>query len=186
MGLELEVGEVTKPQKIVLAVLGIVGLIYVYNNFYAPMSDKIEDAQETLQQKTTELREMRLQAQQLDMLEKEFELLEVHLRDTERRLPKTKELPEFIETVTDIASQYGMDVKTLRVDGSGSSEYYQTHPYGFKLTSDYHTLGAFFTQVARLERIFNIKDVILRPVYDKEDNRLLEADLQIVAYTFKK
>ncbi|MGM0441382.1 MAG: type 4a pilus biogenesis protein PilO [Elusimicrobiota bacterium] len=186
MGLELEVGEVTKQQKIILAVLGVIGLFYLYSNVYAPMTDKIEDAQKTLEKKKSELREMRLQAQQLDTLEKEFELLESQLKETEKKLPKTKELPQFIEGITDTAAKFGMGVKTITVSSKESSEYYQTHPYGLKLAANYHTLGAFFTEIAQMERIFNIKNVTFSPKVNEEGEDVLEANFQIVAYTFKE
>lgn len=181
----LDSGQITKQQKIAIGIIGIIGLFMFYSKVYAPLGDKIKKEEETLEKKQTELEEMKIKAQKLDLLEKEFKLLLVHLKFVEEKLPKTEELPKFIRTITDTAAKYGMDVTSLKIAARKGSQYYTSHPYGMNLESDYHTLGAFFTEVAQLERIFNISNLKMTPnrTAKKGSEIQLNATFSLIAYT---
>ncbi|MDA3793444.1 MAG: type 4a pilus biogenesis protein PilO [Elusimicrobia bacterium] len=183
----IETGNITQQQKIVLGVLAVVGLIFFYSKVYAPMGGKIKDAKKILQEKQAELGDMKIKAQQLDVLEKEFKLLEEQLKVTEKKLPKTKELPELIRTITKTVEKYNMEVDTLRPGGGSGGQYYMTYPYSLSLATDYHTFGRFFSEIAQLDRIFNIKNLNITTGGSSEDGeRSLRASFSIVAYTFKQ
>ena len=182
----IETGEVTQQQKIVLGVLAVIGLIFFYSKVYAPMGGRINDARQTLQEKEVQLRDMQIKAQQLDSLEKEFNLLEQQLEVTEKRLPRTRELPEFIRTITRTVEKYNMDVDNLRPGSPSEGQYYMTHPYSLSLQNDYHTLGRFFTEIAQLDRIFNITGLNLTEVASEEGQENLNASFSIIAYTFNQ
>lgn len=180
----LEVGEITKQQKIVLAILGVIGLIFLHSKLYAPMSGRIKNAQITLQEKVTKLTDMRMKSEQLPELEKQLEILTEHLKKTEKRLPKTEEIPAFIKLITGIAARHGMEVKTLTIPGAQASQYYIMHPYGMNLLADYHTFGRFFTEIGQLDRIFNIENLTLTPAGGEIEGQL-NASFSLVAFTFK-
>ncbi len=183
----IETGKITQQQKIVLAVLAVVGLIFFYSKVYAPMGGKIKDARNTLQEKQAKLRSMKKKAQKLDVLEKEFKLLEEQLKVTEKKLPKTQELPELIRTITRTAEKYNMEVDSLRPGGSSGGQYYITYPYSLSLQSDYHIFGRFFSEIAQLDRIFNISNLNITTRGSSEESQgNLNASFSIIAYTFKQ
>ncbi len=180
MGLELGTGEVTKQQKIILGILAVVGFIYFYSSVFAPISGNIQEAEGELQRKRNELTEMRVRADQLDALEKEFEVLAGHLKRTEEHLPRSEELPEFIKTITSLAGRFDMDVRSLSVQSVTTGEYYRKHPYRMELSNDYHALGHFFAELGQLDRIFGIRNL---NISGSEEGRVI-ANFDIVAYTF--
>lgn len=172
-------------QKVILGILAVAGLIMFYSKVYAPLQDKIKKSQELVEQKQAGLIDMKEKARQLDELEKEFKHLEVQLKLTETKLPKTKELPKFIRLITEAATRYGMNVDNLKVSAPAGSQYYTTHTYGLKLNSDYHTFGRFFAEIVQMDRIFNIKDVVFSPVTAGETEEELAVSFSVVAYTAK-
>ncbi|MEA3506927.1 MAG: type 4a pilus biogenesis protein PilO [Elusimicrobiota bacterium] len=182
----IETGEITQQQKIVLGVLAVIGLIFFYSKVYAPMGGKINEARQTLHEKEAKLKDMQIKARQLDSLEKEFNLLEQQLEITEKKLPRTKELPEFIRTITRTVEKYNMDVDNLRPGSRTEGQYYMTYPYSLSLNNDYHTLGRFFSEIAQLDRIFNIKGLNLTSATSEEGQENLRASFSIIAYTFKQ
>ncbi len=182
----LKTGEVTKQQKVVLGILGVIGLIFLYSRFYVPMGYSIKDARSTLQNKIAKLGDMRMKSEQLPELEKQLEILAEHLKKTEKKLPKTEEIPTFIKLITRIAERHGMEVKTLSILGTLASQYYIMHPYEMNLQADYHTFGRFFAEIGQLDRIFNIENLTLNLAGgDTEVEGLLNANFTLVAFTFK-
>lgn len=179
---------VPKEQKVALAILGVIGLYMLYSNFFAPMSGNIARAEENLASKETELAEMRSRAAEIDVLKKELSLYEKLLSETEEKLPVTEELPEFIRAITSLASRYGMDMSVLTMVGVQQREFYNTHIYGMNLLSDYHNLARFFTELGQMERIMGIRNLALLPMGDDDGGGglLLQANFELLAYTFKK
>ena len=175
--------EIPLQQKVVIGVMALVGLVMFYSKVYSPLQGKINEAREQLKSKNTELSEMKKKAQQLDKLEKEFASLGTKLIETEAKLPKTEELPRFIRLITETASKYGMNVDNLKVEATSVSQYYVTHSYRFRLESDYHTFGKFFTEIVQMERIFNVKDIKFSPAASETGGEKLSAEFSVVAYT---
>ena len=180
MAIEKGQGGTPLYQKILLGVLVLIGFIYFYSNYVAPLSGEIQEAKEDLQEKRSRIVDMQIKADRLEYLEKEYEVISNYLQETEQHLPKTEELPEFIKTITSLAQSFDMDLKNLSVGEKREGEYYVSHTYSMNLEGDYHTLGQFFSRLGQLERIFSARN--LRFALGEED--LLRADFDIVAYTF--
>jgi len=179
---------VPKEQKIALAVLGVIGLYMLYSNYFAPMSGKIADAENSLSDKETELAEMRSRAAEINVLQEELKLYEELLAETEDKLPVNEELPQFIRSITALASRYNMELRVLNMAGVRQGEYYNSHIYGMNLVSEYHNLARFFAELGQMERIMNVRNLSLSPFVDgaDESETLLDANFQLVAFTFKK
>ncbi|MGM0567679.1 MAG: type 4a pilus biogenesis protein PilO [Elusimicrobiota bacterium] len=180
MAIEKGQGETPLYQKVLLGILVLIGFIYFYSNYMAPLSGEIKEAKEDLQEKRSKIVDMQVKAARLEYLEKEYEVISNYLQETEQHLPKTEELPEFIKTITRLAQRFDMDLKNLSIGEKKEGEYYLSHTYSMNLTGDYHTLGQFFSRLGQLERIFSARN--LRFTVGEEG--LLQADFDIVAYTF--
>ncbi|MBN2406703.1 MAG: type 4a pilus biogenesis protein PilO [Elusimicrobia bacterium] len=182
--------QITQQQKIVLGILGAVGLFMLYSKVYAPLGGKIKAAEDELSAKQAKLADMRKKANRLDKLEKEYRDLEDLLKEIEKRLPKDNEVPALIKTITDTAQKYNMEVRTFKESAASekslikSDKFYEPYPYDMEFTADYHTLGAFFTEIARLERIFNIGKMDMVPVKNSEKD--VQVKFTLVTYTFKE
>ncbi|NLB35349.1 MAG: type 4a pilus biogenesis protein PilO [Elusimicrobia bacterium] len=179
---------VPREQKIALAILGLIGLYMLYSNFFAPMGGKITAAEKKLSDKESELLEMRPRAAEINVLQEELKLYEELLAETEDKLPVSEELPQFIRSITALAARYDMDLRVLNMLGVEQGEYYNSHVYGMRLVSDYHNLARFFAELGQMERIMNVKNLSMEPFVDGENeyDNLLEANFQLVAFTFKK
>jgi len=182
----LETGQVTKQQKIMLAVLAVAGLYMLYTKAFAPLGDKIKASMEQLQKKEAELMDMRMQAQQLDLLEKELKLFEEYLKKTEEKLPKTEEIPQLIRIITETAAKYGIDVEVLNKINETNSKYYTIHPYGMEFESDFHTIGRLFSEIGQLERIFSINDASFEISKDEKEKNSVKVKFMLLGYTFKQ
>lgn len=182
----IETGNVTKQQKIIMGILAAVGLFMFYQKVYMPLEEDIKKASEELEKKQAELVDLRRKAAQLDKLEKEIELIKEYSKVLEKKLPKTRELPEFIRNITEKATKYGMNLNNLKVESPSASSHYVRHEYKMDLTSDFHNFGKFFTEIVNQERVFGIKDVLFVPSQDSESlKEALNVSFSILAYTSK-
>lgn len=174
--------EIPKQQKIILAVLAAAGLFMFYSKVYSPIGDKIKESEEALKKKKSELVEMQKQSREMKKLEEEMVLLEQQLLIIEGILPKDAELPTLIRTITDTVRKFDMEVEVLRPGGLRTLNYYSILPFGMTLENDYHTFGAFFTEIAKLKRVFSVSNV----KFSSQGEDKLTASFELLAFAAKK
>ena len=154
--------QLTREQQKLLggALLLFVGGGYGYwTYFWQPVSMRIEEARNKLEQVESEIRTAESQAGRLDKLTKELELLNQQAQDAERRLPKTKDFPELLELLSRLAQRHKVDMSNMAAGTSSAKQYFTEISYQISLTGSYHDVGRFLAALALEERIFNVRNV---------------------------
>jgi type IV pilus assembly protein PilO len=174
-------------QKIIVMVLFFGGALYVYHQYlYMPLQQKYKDAFTQLEEKQRKLVEMRRRAVELPRLQAEMKDLEQEVSELEKRLPKDKEIPDLLRTLTRMAQRYQLKVVNISPLAVSAQANYNEVPFQITLQGTYHSLANFLAQIGQESRIFSERNLTLSANQgNKENPATINATFTLVAYTFK-
>lgn len=89
------------------------------------------------------------------------------LRELERLVPSSDELPELLDLISLEAGRSGVDVHSIQPIGSSEEDYYSQRTYGLVARGSYHRIAAFLTRIASLPRVVTPVALTVR-VHDDE------------------
>ncbi|MDD5688038.1 MAG: type 4a pilus biogenesis protein PilO [Elusimicrobia bacterium] len=178
--------KLNNQEKAVIGVLIIAGFWVYWKYLYKPITSEITKLQEELSQKQSQLEATRQAAQELEVLQAEFKILEIEAREMEKKLPKSKELPKLIRDITRSLEKYRLSVQSFVPGKEMPKPYFSEIPITLQLTGSYHNLANFLAEIGQYERVINTYDVVLTPkVPSKESPDSMSASLKLVTYMAK-
>jgi type IV pilus assembly protein PilO len=174
-------------QKLIMMALLFGGVLFVYYHFlFTPLVQKYKDSYVKLEESQRKLTEMRLRALELPRLRVEMKELEQEVVELERRLPKDREIPDLLRTLTKIAQHYQLKVTNISPGAILTQANYNEVPFQITLQGTYHSLGGFLTELGQESRIFSERNMNLNAaVVTKENPSTVNATFTLIAYTFK-
>lgn len=162
-------------------------LLFIAFLFWQYMyKDKLEEHTE-LKEKVEKLQaeivnEQRL-ARNLGKVREEVKKLDVQLERALAELPDTKEIPELLASVSDLARDAGLEVSSFRPRPENIKEFYAEVPVVLNVAGSYHEVASFFDDVGHLPRIVNINQISILSPSVREDG--VEIKAECVATTFR-
>lgn len=154
--------KLTKEQQqyLVFAIVLFGGGGYSYfTYFWMPTSEKIETTQNEIKKVQGRINKAKGQAGRLKRIQRELEMLDVQAVDQERRLPKDRDLPAVIDTVSALTKKYNAKLSNFSPGGPTNKAHFVEVPYTLALRVTYHDLGRLLAAIALEERIFNIRNI---------------------------
>jgi len=178
----------TKQQKILIGILGVLVFFMFYKNVYGPLDSKLKRGKNELVTKRAKLTVARERADRLEQLKNDYELLKVKVEQAEKKLPREKEIPRLLREITDAGGKFEVDISNFQPRTEEPQQYYISHPFLISLETNYHNLAFFLAEIGQYERIFHIKNLSLTPILENEGEKLkgILADFQLYTYTFKE
>jgi len=129
--------------------------------FWLPISQNKTELTDKIAQIETKITKAEAQASRLKRLQDELASLNQQAGEAEKRLPKTKSVPEILLALSRLAQKGRVTLQTFSPGPQKeSSQYFTELSYPMAVKGSYHNLGRFFAAVALEERIFNVKDVV--------------------------
>lgn len=154
--------QLTNQQKQYAAVgavlIAVLGGVYV-KFFWLPISQAKSEAKEKIEQVNAKIAKAKQQAARLKRLQDEIASLNQQAVEAEKRLPKTKSVPEILVTLTTLAQKSRVRVVSFTPGATRPQQYFIELTYPVSIKGRYHDIGRFLAAVALEERIFNVKDV---------------------------
>jgi type IV pilus assembly protein PilO len=99
------------------------------------------------------------------------------------RLPDKKEIPDLLNTVSELASQSGLRITKFRQLDERLQDYYAEVPVELTMVGTYHEVAAFFDRIPRLSRLINVTGITMkRPVSATEG---IQIEVGCLATTFR-
>ena len=129
--------------------------------------DKAEKAAQNLKKHKAELAEA----------EKRFEQISIVL-------PKSKEIPALLTSISDHGTSAGLDFNSFAPGGETPQEFYAEIPISIKVRGPYHNVGYFLDQVSKLERIVTVKNITMGSPQKEEGEMLLNSSCNLLTYRF--
>lgn len=171
--------------KLILPVVAIIGLLAGF--YFLILAPKLEEI------KKLETERVTLQAK-VDKAEKEADNLEknkAELKEAEQQfeaisvvLPKTKEIPALLTSISDHGTSAGLDFNSFTPGSETPKEFYAEIPISIKVNGPYHNVGYFLYQVSKLERIVTVKNITMGSPRKVEGEMLLSSSCNLLTYRF--
>jgi type IV pilus assembly protein PilO len=175
-----------QQQMIVASVLMSIAFGYSYfTYFWKPTAEKIQKLNQQLEQSDRDIAEARRQAARLPQLRAQIEELQAQAEAAEKKLPKSKEVPELLETLNDLARQYGITIISFSPGKPAGQQYFIEIPYQMMIRGGYHQVARFLTSLALQERIFHSRALSLSPVKSTIPTETVTGSFMLVAFQFK-
>jgi Tfp pilus assembly protein PilO len=143
------------------AFLFVIGSVIYVKFFWLPISQKMADLSDQIATIDLKISKANAQASRLQRLQAELATLSQQAVEAERRLPKTKSVPDILVTLSSLAQQNRVKIQSFSPGPQNSQgKYFIELSYPMAVKGSYHNIGRFFAAIALEERIFNIKNVV--------------------------
>jgi type IV pilus assembly protein PilO len=120
---------------------------------------ELKDLQTKLNDLQTQIQENRKIADNLPILQKEYNQLSMQLDKALTELPNQKEIPTLLTSITSAGKGAGLDFLVFKPRSEEPKEFYANVPVDISVSGTYQEVGHFFTAVSELPRIVNISNV---------------------------
>jgi type IV pilus assembly protein PilO len=177
------VGKLSRRHRlfICLGTLALLGGAYYYF-FFMPKQALWQEVSQTLEARNNKLITVKRQARALKEWEAKMARVEEAFYIATRALPDKKEIPSLLKSVSRAGSSAGLNFVLFQPDPEITRDFYKEIPLSLKVEGNYLQIADFFFQVSRLNRIVNIKNIILRR--NKSASGVIDMDCKAVTYMF--
>lgn len=154
--------KLTKQQQQVVAaaVMGVAAFVFCYVKFFwLPISAKTAEVRAKIETLAGEIETAKRQAARLPDLEKQLVLLNERKVEAERRLPKTKSIPDILVTLGAVGEKSRVFITSFAPGPSKGQQYFIEMRFPVSARGSYHNLGRFFAGLALEQRLFNVYNV---------------------------
>lgn len=174
-----------QQQMMVVAAFMVVGGLYVYWNYLLkPTLDKIKTEQATYQDLVDKIDRAEKQARRLPVLQSELAKLQVELSAMEKQLPKDKDLPNILRTLTREALQENLQFSRLTPKPAQRQQYFEIIPFDVQFVGTLHALARFLASLGQQDRIFQASNVSLSPAGGGPDAGTTNLNISLAIQTY--
>lgn len=104
-----------------------------------------------------------------------------------RQLPDRSQMDALLTDINQVGVGRGLDFELFRPGNETLADFYATLPVAIKVMGNYHDIGGFVNDLAKLPRIVTLHDVVLNPAgKDKGTSLAMEARIQTYRYLDEK
>lgn len=134
------------------------GFVYV-KFFWLPIAQAKAEAAQKIEEIEAKIVKAKQQAARLERLQAEIASLNERAIEAEKRLPKTKSVPDILLAISALAQKNRVVITNFAPGPQRSQTYFIELQYPLSVRGSYHNLGRFLAALSLEERIFNVKDV---------------------------
>ena len=179
--------KLTKQQQQILAggVLGLGAFVYCYIQFFwLPVSRKMAQVGTEIESMSRDIESARHQAARLPDLEKQLVSLNERKIEAEKRLPRTKSVPDILVTLDALAGQSGAALMNFTPGSSKASTYFIELHFPVTIRGPFHSIGRFFAALALEQRLYNVSNVNYpEPAGAGEE---MQVTFELISYQYKE
>ncbi len=181
----ISLDRLTNQQKILIVVFIALVLWVYFSQLLNPLNKKIGKLKNEIAQQETKLIDAKNTAKRLPQLQAELQASQEELLIAEKKLPRSKEVPALIRSITKSGREYAIDISNLSPRAPISHQYFREFHYGMNITTNYHNLAKFFGDICQYERILKVKDINMNGRNPSEDDpSTLTTSLTLVTYAY--
>ncbi len=178
--------KLTKKQQQLLAagvlLLGAFGYAY-FAFFWIPVSKRTGEVKKQIQEVEAKIEKATRQAARLPRLEAELVELNAKAAEAERRLPRTKSVPEILVALSVLGEKYRVQLLSFAPGAQSSKQFFVELNYPVSVRGAYHNIGRFLAGLALEERIFNVQNVVYGEAAGEAGE--MSVNFTLIAYQYK-
>lgn len=141
------------------AVLFVVFIGVYVKFFWLPIAQAKAEATAKIDEIEAKIAKAKQQAARLERLQAEIASLNERAAEAEKRLPKTKSVPDILITLSALAQKNRVVIQSFAPGPMRSQTYFTELQYPLSVRGSYHNIGRFLAALSLEERIFNISNV---------------------------
>lgn len=168
----------------VLVVVPVLLLLAYYVFVVGPRMTRTDGLRVRIDEMLEERDRKTLETARLADREQEVAELDRQLVAAITRLPDQKEIPELLSSISSLGRDSGLDILVFRQKAEGYQEFYAEVPVDMQVRGTYHQVASFFDEVARLDRIVNVSNIVLRDPKLIDEDLTLEANSTVTTFRF--
>jgi len=171
-------------QKVTVWVLVLLaaGLAF-YFSLIKSRHEELKELHVKLEGLQTQIQENRKVADNLPVLQKEYNQLNAELEKALTELPNQKEIPSLLTSITSAGKGVGLDFLVFRPKPEEPKEFYANVPVDISVSGSYTNVGKFFKAVSEMPRIVNINNVVFSDI--KSSGNQTNMKITCLATTFR-
>ncbi len=152
--------------------------------FYGAALKEQDELSNKVQSLTTEIATEKRLARDLGKFRDQVKELDIKLNQALQELPDTREIPDFLRSISDLAREVGLEVPLFRPLPEVRKDFYAEVPVSITVEGTFHQVATFFDEVGRLPRIVNISGITVREPKIGEDRVVIRADCSATTFRY--
>ncbi|MCX6556308.1 MAG: type 4a pilus biogenesis protein PilO [Candidatus Aminicenantes bacterium] len=173
-------------QLLVFLVVGVVLFGIFYFIIYSPTQEEIATIVAQSEKLQEEIRKAEKNESKLKKLEDEKANNEAILEELKGILPEKQEVSQILRKIQAIASNARLKTSSFTFSNESKRDLYLEWPIAISLEGNYHNLGLFFDQVARLKKIFTIDGLRISPLNSLSYDYTIRANFIATTYIYNE
>lgn len=164
------------------AVLFIILSVLYVKFFWLPVAAAKAEATQKIEEIEAKIVKAKQQAARLERLQAEIASLNERAAEAEKRLPKTKSVPDILLSISALAQKNRVVIQSFTPGPQKSQTYFIELAYPLAIRGSYHNIGRFLAAISLEERIFNIRDIVY-PTADPNGD--MTVTFTLLSYQYK-
>ncbi|MDP3542089.1 MAG: type 4a pilus biogenesis protein PilO [Elusimicrobiota bacterium] len=141
------------------AVLFLVFIGVYVKFFWLPIAHAKAEATAKIAEIEAKIAKAKQQAARLERLQAEIASLNERAAEAEKRLPKTKSVPDILLSISALAQKHRVSIMSFAPGPQKSQTYFIELAYPLSIKGSYHNIGRFLAALSLEERIFNVRNI---------------------------
>ncbi len=174
-----------KLQQLIIAFpIILIGSMFAYYKYlFVPLNTRAALLQTELEKIKQEYIESERRAARLPQLQKEIQQLNREISETEKKLPASKDVPNLIRLLSKRMDRHNISWARIAPGQQSVKDYYVEHAYSIPITTTYHNLANFLSEIGQMERIFASRFTKLNIMNNAADGVMITGELTFLIYT---
>jgi type IV pilus assembly protein PilO len=173
-------------QLLVFLLIGGILFGVFYLVYYSDNQTRIEGMVKQIEGLDQEIKKAEKKEAQLKQIQEEKAAKEKVLASLKEILPEDKEISQILRKVQSIVSGARLKIQKWTTQGERRQEVYVEVPIAISLDGNYHNLGVFFDQLAKLKKIFTVNNLNIKPLNKMTTTFSVKASFTASTYTYRE
>ena len=174
----------SKVKGAILLLLILAPIALFFFLLYQPNSEKIAKLDATRTKLHQEIQDLKQKERDKPKLLAEVAKVEDEFEQTAQMLPKDKEIPKLLKDISALGRNAGLDFLTFVPRPITPKDFYDEIPVDINIRGPYHSVGFFFDQVSKLDRIVSVTNTDMSKPLKSQGEMLLSSNCQLMTYRF--
>jgi len=173
-------------QFLVFLLIGAIIFGIFYMLYYSDNQGRIKNLDTQIEKLENEIKKAEKKEAQLKQIEEEKLAKEKVLEKLKEILPESKEISQILRKVQSLISSARLKINNWKSNSEQRKEVYVEVPYAITVDCNYHNLGMFFDQLAKLKKIFTVNNLSITPLSKMTSIYSIKATFIASTYTYQE
>jgi type IV pilus assembly protein PilO len=168
----------------IAALLIILPIAVFYFAVFQPKQDRIGSLEKTSAGLAEDIRKLQQKERDKPQLVAQVAKIEEEFDRAAQMLPKEQEIPSLLKDISALGQNAGLDFLSFVPKPENPKDYYNEIPVDITIRGPYHSVGYFFDQISKLDRIVSVSNIKMGSPKKVTGEMLLDSNCQLMTYRF--